>query len=190
MMSHLTWQTGTFTSSFNWKIHSVCSLKNESGLSGGTAVCEDGMLYSTSLYLLTSMSDCLRCSFLSRDDDRSKRTILLKWVKKMWSISFILLSKEQKSEGYSFFHQVSSWTPCFMMCSEGTCHQWTSTMSTSLGNQEKWLILSSTAIHFSCPPKGMETASTDSIFNISTKRYIYLKSTWKSPRVQGDEMYA
>lgn len=77
--------SGTFTPYLAGKFIQCGASKNESGLSGGTIVCEDGMLHSTSPCLLTSLSDCFRCSFLSRDGC-SKRKILLKRVENMWSL--------------------------------------------------------------------------------------------------------
>lgn len=59
-------------------------------------------------------------------------------VLKICGLSILSLSKEQKAKEYELFLQVSFEMACFMMCTEDTYHQWTSTMSTFLGIKKNY----------------------------------------------------
>ncbi len=69
----------------------------------------------------------------------------------------VSLSKEQKAQEYELFHQVSLETACFVMWTEGTHHQWTSTMSTFQESRKTAFIFSLTGMQSSCYPKGLKS---------------------------------
>lgn len=135
-----------------WLENSFSVESGLSGLCGETIVCEDGMLHSLSLCLLTSMSDCFRCSFLSRDG-RSKKTFCWKSV-----VSLFALCPKNKRH-----RNMNCSTRCLWKWRDSWCVQRERIISEPpqcqlLRNQEKrLLLLARHKSHFSCSSKGIRT---------------------------------
>jgi len=122
-----------------------------SGLSGETIVCEDGIKHSTSLCLLTSMSDCFRCSFPYRDDCSNRENLF----RLCWNdpVCLTCLFPENKRWRNMKFSTRCLWKWCASWCVQRVHITSEPPQSQLFCNQDKWLIFSW------CYPKWFERFS-------------------------------